>query len=68
MLGGSGPSVARVEAAGNVPNRCRRRVAIGAELPRAAPGRLGPSHVGYDLQPTVPDNGRFVTVLIEQSA
>jgi hypothetical protein len=22
MLGGSGPSVARVEAAGNVPNRC----------------------------------------------
>ena len=68
MLGGSGPPVARVEAAGNVPNRCRRRVAIGAELPRVASDRLGLSHVGCDQQPTVPDNGRFVAVLIEQSA
>jgi hypothetical protein len=29
-FGGSGPSVARVEAVGHEPNRCRRRVAIGA--------------------------------------
>jgi hypothetical protein len=35
------PSVALIEAAGCEPNRCRRRVAIGAVLPRVASGHLG---------------------------
>jgi hypothetical protein len=63
VLGGSGPAVARVEAVGDEPSRCRRRVAISAALPRVASGRLGLSHVGCDLQPTVPENGRFVAML-----